>query len=79
MTTTTAPKYIYIKRFKRGATHDDGSTYTCITCRIEKKLAGRGRANQATVTAIRVSDTGSRLPVGYCDPHVPDELKEEEE
>lgn len=72
-------KVVHVKHYKRGATNDDGSSMICITCRIEKKLAGRGRANQAVVTLVRVSRTGSRLPVGYCEAHVPADLEEEEE
>ncbi len=70
-------RIVQLKRYKRGAYHDDGSTMTCITCRIEKKLSDRGRANQAVVTMIKISPSGSRLFVGYCEEHTPEEIEKE--
>lgn len=74
-------KVINVQQYKRGAFHADGSPVMCITCRIEKKLAyvtengtGRKRVRQAVVTMTRVSKTGSRLPIGYCENHLPEDV-----
>lgn len=67
----TTFKYTHIKEFKRGAKHSDGSPWMCVRCGVE----GRRRRNQAIVTAIRGREGDSfKLPVGYCDEHVPANL-----
>lgn len=70
-------KMINVKYYKRGAYHDEGVPMMCITCRIEKKLEEhtRKRANQAVVSLVRVRESGSRLSVGYCEEHIPEELE----
>lgn len=64
--------FVNVRRFKRGATHSDGSTWLCIRCQIDDS---RRRSNQAEYTAV-VTGNGYRLHVGYCEDHVPDEVKE---
>jgi hypothetical protein len=73
-TTPSTRRYTYVRRYKRGAYWDDGKTRTCTRCRIEKRHDDRGRANQATVVAV-LHDGGYKVPVGYCDHHLPDELE----
>ena len=77
----TKAKVVNVQQYKRGAFHIDGSPLMCITCRIEKKLAdikdnggGRKRARQAVVTMTKINSSGSRLPVGYCENHIPEEI-----
>lgn len=75
-------KVVNVQQFKRGAVHNDGTPVMCITCRIEKKLAdikdnggGRKRARQAVVTMTRINTSGSRLWIGYCGNHIPEEVR----
>lgn len=74
-----ATTYTRVKRYKRGATHSDGTPFLCVRCRIEKnqgerlgRTDARRRANQGTVKAL----SGGTLPVAYCDQHMPEELQE---
>ena len=71
-------KLINVKRSKRGATWSNGEPRMCTTCSIEDKDEDRRRRRrQAVVTADRVNGSRFRLPVAYCEKHVPDDLREE--
>jgi hypothetical protein len=66
-------RFTRVRRFKRGAKHSDGSPWYCVTCGSAR---GRRRRNQAVVTAIvRQSGSPYKLPVGYCDDHIPEEVQ----
>lgn len=66
-------RYQSVKRYKRGARWPDGKTRTCTRCRIEKVNGTRGRAAQATVTAVLIT-ASSQVPVAYCEAHIPEDL-----
>lgn len=70
----TTFKFVNVKRYKRGATWADGSTRLCTRCGTERR-----RRIQAT-TVANLTRTGSRfkVPVAYCDKHLPQELIIEE-
>jgi hypothetical protein len=53
-----------------GALDANGSPVMCLRCRAEN----RRRAKRAVVTAIDVTGGTMRLPVAYCQEHVPDEM-----
>lgn len=60
-----------VKRYKRGARWPDGRTRTCTRCAAEH----RPRRRPATVTALLIrAGSRSKVPVGYCSEHIPDQL-----
>lgn len=63
-------KYVNVKSFVRGATWPSGDPRYCTTC----AYAGGSRRKQAVVVADR-KGRKFRLPVAYCEGHVPAELK----
>lgn len=67
-------KFTGVKRLKRGAVWADGTTRTCTGCRIDISYERRRRARQATTVAT-LHDGRFRIPVAYCDGHLPDDLK----
>lgn len=62
-------KFVNVESFARGATWPSGDPRYCITCSVIG-----ARRKQAMVTANR-KDGKFRLPVAYCEGHVPAELK----
>lgn len=59
-----------VQRYKRGAQWDDGSPRMCTRCGIE-----RTRRQQAVMTALlRLEGNRFKVPVGYCNDHVPEEV-----
>ena len=68
--------YTHVKRYKRGAKWDDGSARLCTRCGYER----RSRKRRAAVTAfLQYSGTRFKVPVGYCEEHMPSQLEGEEE
>ena len=67
-------KFVYVKRFKRGAYWNDGDPRMCVRCAVEVSYGRRSQRRQAVVTAIDVTGD-SKFNVGYCDEHVPEELE----
>ena len=65
--------YTGIKRYKKGAPWDDGSSRMCTRCGVE----GRRKRKTAKVIALLAHDTTDYvLPVGYCKEHTPEGLKQ---
>lgn len=68
-------RYVNVKRYKRGANWPLGQTRICTRCQIE-----RSRGRQAVVVAeLRRSGSRFKLPVAYCEHHLPEDLQGEEE
>lgn len=47
----------------------------CTRCAIRVRDGKQKRRKRAIVTAL-LSDGGYKVPLGYCETHVPEELKE---
>ncbi len=62
-------RLVNVKHYKRGAKWSDGATRLCTRCGTENK-----RKNQAVVVAD-IADGRFRIPVGYCEPHIPEGLE----
>ncbi len=62
-------RLVNVKHFKRGAKWSDGATRLCTRCGTENR-----RKNQARVVAD-ITDGRFRIPVGYCELHIPEELR----
>ena len=62
-------RLVNIKTYLRGAHWPDGATRLCTRCGTENR-----RKNQARVVADIV-DGRFRIPVGYCELHIPEELR----
>ena len=62
----TDRNFVTIQWFKRGAKWSDGKPRMCNRCTVE-----RTRGNRAVVTAIEKSASGYRMPVAYCEQHIP--------
>jgi len=62
-----------VKRYKRGATWENGETRTCTRCRADHDI----KRAKAAVVVGNLKHTGSRFvtPVGYCEVHIPEEIR----
>ena len=65
----TQRTFVTIQWFKRGARWPNGEPRMCDRCNVE-----RTRSNRATMTAIEKDGAGFRMPVAYCQPHIPEGL-----
>ena len=63
--------FVTVQWFKRGAKWPGGEPRMCDRCNVE-----RSRSNRAAVTAIEKTIGGYRMPVAYCDHHIPVEMVE---
>lgn len=71
-------RFTQVKNYKRGATWPSGQPRMCVRCAYEN----RPRRRQAvTVALLQYVGSKIKVPVSYCDQHIPDELitKDEEE
>ena len=60
--------FVNVKQFKRGAKWPDGEPRMCVRCGYEG-----GRRRRAVVVAdLKYTGSKYRLPVAYCDKHIPD-------
>lgn len=63
-------RYQEVRWYKRQPVWPDGQTITCTRCRYEKQ-----RSRQVVVMAvIKYAKTKTKLPVAYCNDHLPDQL-----
>ena len=62
--------FVTIQWFKRGARWPDGDPRMCDRCAVD-----RSRSNRATMTAIEKDTAGYRMPVAYCEQHLPEGLQ----
>ncbi len=68
-------RYQEVKRYKRGAKWPNGEVRMCTRCGALADSDALGRRKQATVTAMmKYGKTQFKLPVAYCDEHIPDQL-----
>ena len=67
--------YQQVKRYKRGAKWPDGEPRMCTRCGAQVAHEMKSRRKQAVVTAMMCyAKTKFKLPVAYCDEHIPDQL-----
>lgn len=60
--------YVNVKRFKRGASWDNGKPRLCTRCGIEQV-----RRKRAVVVAnLKYVGAKTKVPVAYCENHIPD-------
>ena len=63
-------RYVDVKRYKRGASWPDGQPRLCTRCGVEQV-----RRKRAVVVAnLKYSGAKTKVPVSYCESHVPDAL-----
>jgi hypothetical protein len=68
--------FVNIKQLRRGATWPSGDPRMCTSCTVEEAHELRRRRNQAVVVAdLRHRGTQFRVPVGYCEDHIPETLE----
>lgn len=65
-----------VKYRSKGCSHSDGTEMMCVRCSIEARLEARARRNRAVYQCEWKAPTGTVLPVGYCETHVPEEVKD---
>ena len=66
--------FTHVKRYKRGAAWPDGNSRLCTRCGYEQ----RQRRRVAIITAfLKYTGSKTKVPVGYCEEHVPGELEGE--
>jgi len=63
-------RLINVRRYKRGASWDNGEPRLCTRCGVNKT-----RKKRAVVVAdLKYGGTKFAIPVAYCENHIPDEI-----
>ena len=74
-------RFVQIKRQrKRGAYWEPGVPRMCTRCGVQVSLGHQTRRRQAVVTAVLLDRTPTRtykVPVAYCNEHIPEALVED--